>query len=133
MIVPRYPWWPVTNTRISTASQYHCRLLCDERFGMRAMALHAAQSRQGKERLFVEPVVRRLRRVVLTQKAGLLLGHLGRQGMEYIGARYVRFPLENLVAEDQVVPEFRGQEFSEQPMVLVGVAAMRTEHHPRIA
>ena len=42
-----------------------------------AVALHPAKPGQPEKRLLVEPVVARLRRIVLEQQARLLLGHLG--------------------------------------------------------
>ena len=96
---------------------------------MRAAALHPTKSGQPEKRLLVEPVVARLRRVVLEQQARLLLGHIGFERMIDRRARSVGLPLENLVAEQEMITKLGRQQFGKQPMILMSVVALRTEHH----
>src|SRR5436305_2398537 len=44
-------------------------------------------------------------------------------------ARSVGLPFENLVAEQEMITKFGRQQFGKQPMILMGVAALRTENH----
>ena len=99
---------------------------------MRRVALHPAKSGQPEKRLLVEPVVARLRRIVLEQQARLLLGHLGVERVIDRRARGVGFPFEDLVAEHEMVAKLGRQQFGKQPMILVSVTALRTEHHIRV-
>ena len=101
------------------------------RFCVLAAALHAAKSGQPEKRLLVEPVVTHLRRVVLEQQARLLLGHVTFEGMKNRRARCVGLPLEDLVAEHEMIAKLGRQQFGEQPMILMSIAALRAEHHLR--
>ena len=109
------------------------RLLHNEGLRMWAAALHPAKSGQPEKRLLVEPVVARLGRIVLEQQPRLLLGHLGVERVIDRRARSVRFPLEDLVAEHEMVAKLGRQQFGKQPMILMSVIALRTEHHLRVA
>ena len=128
----------MTSTRItrhpvppSAVSALECdrRLFQNESLRVWAVALHPAKPGQPQKRLLVEPVVARLRRVVLEQQARLLLGHLGFERMIDRRARSVGLPFENLVAEQEMVTKLGRQQFGKQPMILMSVAALRTEHH----
>jgi hypothetical protein len=49
--------------------------------------------------------------------------------MEHRHRGGVGLPLEDLVAQDQLVAKLGGHQFGEHPVILVGVAPMRGEHH----
>jgi len=84
-------------------------------------ALHAPDARQAAEHLGVEPAAIALRTVVLVQLGDLLPQHrLGQREVDG-GLGQVPVPLEDLVAEDQVVAERRGHEGGERAVVLVRV------------
>src|SRR5689334_19168490 len=104
-----------------------CRLLHDEGFGVRVVALHTAESRQPEKRLFVEPVVSRLRRVMLVQHARLLLRNPWLEGVEEGRARSVGLPLDDLVTEHEVIAKLRRYQLGDEPMVLVRITTVRTK------
>jgi len=97
------------------------------------VALHPAKPGQPEKRLLVEPVVARLGRIVLEQQPRLLLGHLGVERVINRRPGGIRFPFEDFVAENEMVAKFGRQQFGKQPMILVSVIALRTEHHIRVA
>src|SRR4051812_2630775 len=95
--------------------------------------LHAANPGQAEERLFIEPVMAGLGWIVLEKEACLLLCDNGFQWVVDSRTRSVALPLKDLVTEHEMVTELGRQEFCDQSMVLVGVVALRAEHHLWIA
>ena len=108
-------------------------LLQHESLCVLAATLHATKPGQAEKRLFVEPVMRHLRWVVLEQQTGLLLGDIGGQRMKNVGPHCIRLPFQDLVAEDEVVAELGGQKLRQQSMILMGVVALRAEYHTGVA
>ena len=57
----------------------------------------------------------------------LAAGDLIAERLKHCGCRGIGFPFDDLVAEDQMVTELGGRQRCQQPVVLVGVAALRSE------
>ena len=74
-----------------------------------------------------------LRRIVLHQQTRLLLGNHGVQRMKDAGAHRVRLPLEDLVAQDEMVPELGRQQLRQQAVILMSIVTLRSEDDLRIA
>ena len=70
---------------------------------------------------------------MLEQQPRLLLGHLGVERVINRRPGGIRFPFEDFVAENEMVAKLGRQQFGKQPMILVSVIALRTEHHIRVA
>lgn len=66
---------------------------------------------------------------MLQQQLGLELGDPGGQRMEHRRLRSVVLPLEDLVAQHQMIAKLGGGQLGEQSVILMGIAALRGEHH----
>src|ERR1700742_4723950 len=98
---------------------------------MRGAAMHPTKSGQSQKRLLIEPIVVCLGRIVLQQQPRLLLGHVDRERMEDRRPRSIGFPLEDFVAKYEMITKLCRQQFGEEPMILMSISTLRTEHHLR--
>ena len=104
-----------------------------EGLGVAGVALHAAHPGEAAEHLGVEPAAVALRAVVLVQLGDLLPEHRLGEREVHGGLGEVAVPLEDLVAEDQVVAERGGHELGERAVVLVRVVRRRREDQVGLA
>src|SRR3712207_4263273 len=76
-----------------------------ERHGVPGMTLHPADPREAGKGLGVEPAPVALRAVVLVQQRDFLVQDLAVQRQVCLRLGQVTIPLEDLVAEDQMIAE----------------------------
>ena len=132
--IPR-PTWPRTPGFGSTWTEDQLRSIERFRVTRGGARLHAAESEQGAERLFVEPVLTSLRAEDLEQDLDLPV-HVRRvQRHERVRRAEIAVPLRDLVLENRVVPKSVPGELADQSVVLVQVAPVVREDQvrPRLA